>query len=83
MMHPDETTNISVIPRMQIDRIVSKPGVCGGCPCIKGTRISVGHIVAIRNGLNWGIREILDAYPHVQEEDIDAALFYYAVKINE
>jgi uncharacterized protein (DUF433 family) len=58
--------------------IVSNPEILGGKPRIKGTRISVEHILELlASGAN---REgILEAYPQVSAEGLDAA-FEYAAK---
>ena len=58
------------------DRIVKVEGVCGGQPVIRGTRVSVLSIVNYME--IYGNREsILEALPHLTEEDIDAAVEYY------
>ncbi len=60
-----------------LDRISVDPNICFGKPCIKGTRIWVSLILDfLANGLT--IREILDEYPHLVEDDIRAAIAYGA-----
>lgn len=56
-------------------RIAYDPGVLGGKPVIKGTRISVALIL---NLLAHGMTptEILDEYPHLKMDDVRAALEY-------
>ncbi|MFH0922223.1 MAG: DUF433 domain-containing protein [Fibrobacterota bacterium] len=64
--------------RKQIKPLVSvKPGVCGGKPCIRNTRI---EIAVILDGLAEGMRldEILEHYPQLTLRDIRAALAYAA-----
>jgi uncharacterized protein (DUF433 family) len=57
--------------------IVSSPGVLGGKPCIRGTRLSVEHILELL--ASGATREdILRAYPHVTAEGLLAALQYAA-----
>lgn len=57
------------------DRIVVDPGVLAGKPVIKGTRISVEHILELlANG--WSHEEILENYPMLVEEDIRHVLRY-------
>ena len=60
-----------------LKRITINPNICGGKPCIKGTRIWVSLIV---DNIASGIRdeEILAAYPSLKKEDIRAALAYAA-----
>ena len=58
-------------------RIISNPGILGGKPIIKGTRISVELVLGfLASGMD--IEEILDEYPHLKKEDIFAAIDYAA-----
>ena len=55
-----------------------RPGVCGGRPVIRGTRIAVGLVV--EHGLRGGAtpEEMLRAWPHLTLAQIyDALSFYY------
>lgn len=67
---------------MQIDRITSNPTVMGGKPCIRGLRVTVGTILGL---LASGISRdrILEKYPYLEAEDIDAALAYAAWRLEE
>lgn len=57
--------------------IVTKPGVLGGKPCIKGTRISVEFILELlASGATR--EEVLAAYPQITAEGLTAALQYVA-----
>lgn len=57
--------------------IVVNPGILGGKPCIKGTRISVELILELL--ASGGTREeILRAYPQIPAEGLTAALQYAA-----
>lgn len=57
-------------------RIVRQPDVSGGEPIIRGTRISVRHIVErIRAGQS--VEEILAALPHLTPAQVHDALSYY------
>jgi uncharacterized protein (DUF433 family) len=58
-------------------RISIDPQVCGGKPCIKGTRI---YVATILDGLAEGLtrQEILEHYPQLTVEDVHAALAYAA-----
>jgi uncharacterized protein (DUF433 family) len=58
-----------------MNRITVDPKILGGKPIIKGTRISVELIL---NLLVSGAPEdeILEDYPHISKEDIQACLAY-------
>ena len=60
-----------------VSRVTLRPGVCGGKPCIRDTRI---EIAVILDGLAEGLTEagIIDHYPQLTVEDIRAALAYAA-----
>jgi uncharacterized protein (DUF433 family) len=60
-----------------IDRISVDPKVCGGKPCIKGTRIWVSLILDfLAEGVSEA--EILSDYPKLKPEDIRACIAYAA-----
>jgi len=59
------------------ERISINPNVCHGKPCIKGTRIWVSLIVD-NLAAGAGKDEILEAYPSLTKEDIQAALAFAA-----
>jgi len=60
-----------------LGRISSDPAICGGRPCIKGTRMRVADIVeAIAHGASQ--QELLADFDYLTEEDIAAALLYAA-----
>jgi uncharacterized protein (DUF433 family) len=62
---------------MEHPRVTMTPGVMGGKPCIKGTRIPVDIIVDyVASGES--IAEVLEGYPDLTEEDVRAALAYAA-----
>jgi uncharacterized protein (DUF433 family) len=62
---------------MEHPRITQSPGVMGGKPCIKGTRIPVDIIVDyIASGDT--IAEVLEGYPDLTEADVRAALAFAA-----
>lgn len=57
------------------NRITRDPAVLAGKPVIKGTRISVELILGwLANG--WTHEQILASYPHINREDILAALAF-------
>lgn len=57
------------------DHIEQKPDVMLGKPVIKGTRITVEHILE-RFGSGWTEADLLKSYPHLHAEQICAALTY-------
>ncbi len=60
-----------------IKRISIDPQVCGGKPCIKGTRIWVSLILDyLAEGV--GGAELLADYPQLTPEDIRACIAYAA-----
>ena len=60
---------------IQMDRIELNPKVCNGKPVIKGTRIPVSVILdQIAEDESWD--SLLDGYPELKKEDIQAALIY-------
>jgi len=60
-----------------LSRVSVDPKVCGGKPCIRGTRI---YIAIILDGLAEGLtpEQLLDHYPQLTLDDIHAALAYAA-----
>jgi uncharacterized protein (DUF433 family) len=67
---------------MHIDRITHNPAVMGGKPCIRGLRVTVGTILGLLAG-GKSRERILQAYPYLEPEDIDAALAYAAWRLEE
>lgn len=59
------------------NRITSTPGVCGGKPCIAGHRIRVLDIYVMHGLQHQSIKEILNAYPVLTHEDVEAGIEYY------
>ncbi len=59
------------------DYIEQRPGVMLGKPVIKGTRLTVEHIVE-RLGAGWTENQLLDSYPQLKVEHIRAALTFAA-----
>jgi uncharacterized protein (DUF433 family) len=62
------------------DRIIKDPAILCGKPAIKGTRISVQLILEMFAG-NMTTAEILENYPDLEKEDIEAALLYAAKRM--
>ena len=59
------------------DRISVDPAICHGQACIKGTRVMVS-VVLDNLAANVGQEEILENYPTLTKEDIQAAVAYAA-----
>jgi uncharacterized protein (DUF433 family) len=65
------------MPNELLNRVVADPKICGGKPCIRGTRIPIAIILAsLAEGMS--AEEIIEHYPHLSPEDIRAALAYAA-----
>lgn len=61
----------------ELDHITVDPEVCLGEPTIRGMRITVSIILKlIASGKT--VKEILEAYPELEEEDIKQSLRYAA-----
>lgn len=65
----------------QLQRITFNPNQCGGRPCIRGMRIRVKDVLDM---LAAGATEaeILESYPYLEREDIQAALEYAARQVD-
>ena len=59
------------------ERISVDPGICHGKTCIAGTRIMVS-IVLDNLAANLAPEEILQSYPSLKKQDIQAAVSYAA-----
>ncbi len=65
-----------------LDRISIDPRICGGKPCIKGTRIWVSLILDfLADGMTEA--ELLTEYPQLTHEDVLAAIAYGAEMTRE
>jgi len=69
---------VGIIP----ERIVVDPQICGGKPCIRGTRIMVKNLLGMLAG-GYTMEQILDAYRELSREDVVAALDYASAVIDE
>ena len=65
-----------------LDRITLDPEVMGGMACIRGLRVTVGTVLGLL-AAQRSEREILEAYPYLEEEDLRAALSYAALRVSE
>ena len=59
------------------DRITIDPGIRSGKPCIKGTRIAVADVLDYLGG-GMTVAEVLDDFPDLKAEDIQACLTFAA-----
>ena len=62
---------------MNIERITVDEKICGGEPCIKGTRIPV-HIILSHLAAGETFQTIIENFPGLTEQDIQACLQYAA-----
>ena len=61
----------------RLERITINPGVCLGQPTIRGMRITVSVLLKmLANGAS--VREVIDAYPELEVEDVQQAMRYAA-----
>jgi uncharacterized protein (DUF433 family) len=58
-------------------RISIDPLIRSGKPCVRGTRIAVADVVDYLAG-GMSIDEVLDDFPDLTNEDIQACLFFAA-----
>jgi uncharacterized protein (DUF433 family) len=58
------------------------PSVCSGKPCIRGTRILVKNILGMFAG-GYTVDRIVQAYPELTREDVEAAMEYAARVVDE
>lgn len=56
-------------------RIAIDPSILAGKLIIKGTRISVEHVLSLLAN-DWSLKTILENYPQLTKEDITAVLKY-------
>ena len=60
-----------------LNRITQIPGQCGGRLCIRGMRIRVSDILEML-AENVSVNEILEDFPDLELEDIQACLIFAA-----
>ena len=65
-----------------LDRISVDPAVCHGKACIKGTRVPV-HLILEMLAAGDTYNDILESYPFLTREDIQAAIAYAAALATE
>ena len=71
------TESAVAVQRTTVDgHIVRNPGILGGEPIVRGTRISVRSVVLASR--EYGATEgVIQAYPQLTAADVDSALTYY------
>lgn len=65
----------------ELHRISVDPAVCGGRPCLRGTRVRVSDVLDLL-AANVSCEVILADYPYLEAGDIGAALEYAALQAN-
>ena len=68
--------------RVVASQITVDPQVCGGKPCVRGTRILVRNILGMLAG-GYTVDRILEAYPELTREDVSAAIEYASQVVDE
>ena len=59
----------------QYESIVSHLAILNGKPCVKGTRVSVEHVLDhLASG--WSIAAIIENYPNVTASGVSACIAY-------
>ena len=65
-----------------LDRVSIDPNICGGKPCIKGTRLWVSLILDLL-ATGTAESELLAEYPQLAHDDVLAAIAYGAESSRE
>ena len=65
-----------------MERIEVNPAICSGKPVIGGTRILVRNILGMVAG-GYTVDRILESFPDLTREDVNAALEYAARVVDE
>ena len=60
-----------------VEHIQCAPGICGGKPCVAGTRIRVQDIMVWHELQGLSADEIVTQFPQLSLADVHAALAYY------
>ncbi|HTU20327.1 MAG TPA: DUF433 domain-containing protein [Gemmataceae bacterium] len=61
--------------RKLLERITVNPKIFGGKPIIRGRRLAVEHVLGML-GAGDSIETILEGYPWLEREDVQACLIY-------
>lgn len=67
---------------MKLERITIDPAVCTGKPCIRGLRFPVSRLLGLMAAGETS-ETILEKYPYLEIEDVEAALRYAAYLAEE
>jgi uncharacterized protein (DUF433 family) len=60
-------------------RIAADPGILAGKPAVRGTRLSVEHLLGLF-AAGWDKSQVLESYPQLSPDDL-AAVFAYAADL--
>ena len=75
-----ETVRLGILENEESElphpHIIRTPGVCGGRPIVRGTRVSVQTVVGYYK-LGMSVDEILAGLPHLTPAQVFDALSYY------
>ncbi|MDE2156445.1 MAG: DUF433 domain-containing protein [Xanthomonadaceae bacterium] len=64
------------------ERIESDPAICGGRPRVNGTRLTVEFLLGLK-AAGWSDPQILENYPHLEEDDLRAVFAFVQRLIEE
>jgi uncharacterized protein (DUF433 family) len=65
-----------------VNRVKIDPLICGGTPCIRGTRIPITIVIdSVAEGMKP--EELIEHYPSLKLEDVPAALYFASRVIRE
>src|SRR5260221_472806 len=73
---------VFTVQQTEHPHIVQVPGICGGRPTLKGTRISVRHLAQLYKAGDT-VEEILQTYPYLPAAAVYDAISYYLDHQNE
>ncbi|MBI3795621.1 MAG: DUF433 domain-containing protein [Deltaproteobacteria bacterium] len=71
-----EPSQVVEVQQTEHPYIVRVPGICGGRPTIKGTRITV-QLIAELYKVGDSVEEMLQGYPHLPAAAVYDAISYY------
>lgn len=71
-----------LVQSMEFSRITHDPAVMGGKPCIRGLRVTVDTVLGLLAS-GESRERILQAYPYLESQDIDASLAYAAWRLQD
>lgn len=64
-------------PAIEKSHIARTPGICGGKPCIAGTRIRVQDVYVWYELRGQSVDQIVAEFPQLTHADVHAALAYF------